>query len=78
MLSSRERVWLGNVLAVPEALMFPVTVNEVPVAAPILGVTRVGVFAKTNEPVPVSSVTAAAKLALVGVARNVATFDAGL
>ena len=35
--------------------------------------TSVGVLAKTNAPVPVSSVTAAAKLAADGVARNVAT-----
>ena len=40
---------------------------------PKLGVTRVGEVAKTNEPLPVSSVTAAAKLALDGVASHVAT-----
>ena len=51
----------------------PVAAREVPVAAPTFGVTRVGVFANTNEPDPVSSVTALARLALVGVARNVAT-----
>ena len=40
---------------------------------PKSGVTRVGDVAKTNEPEPVSSVTAAAKLALEGVASHVAT-----
>lgn len=45
----------------------------VPVAAPITGVTNVGVFANTFAPVPVSSVRAAARLALLGVAKNVAT-----
>jgi hypothetical protein len=34
----------------------------------------VGDVAKTKLPVPVSSVTAASKFALVGVAKNVATF----
>lgn len=44
------------------------------ILVPINGVPlNVGEFAKTNAPVPVSPVTAAAKLALVGVARNVAT-----
>jgi hypothetical protein len=33
----------------------PVNVNDVPVAAPMFGVTRVGVLANTNAPVPVSS-----------------------
>ena len=40
---------------------------------PKSGVTSVGEVAKTNEPEPVSSVTAAAKLALDGVASHVAT-----
>jgi hypothetical protein len=40
---------------------------------PRTGVTRVGEVAKTSAPDPVSFVTAAARLALVGVARNVAT-----
>jgi len=39
---------------------------------PKIGVTSVGLVAKTLAPVPVSSVKAAAKLALVGVAKNVA------
>ena len=40
---------------------------------PRIGVTKVGDVANTNAPVPVSSVTAAAKLALDGVAKKVAT-----
>jgi hypothetical protein len=40
---------------------------------PNAGVTNVGLVAKTNEPVPVSSVTAEIRLALDGVARKVAT-----
>ena len=45
----------------------------VPVAAPRTGVTKVGVVANTADPVPVSSVKAVRKLALLGVAKNVAT-----
>ena len=45
----------------------------VPVAAPISGVTRVGVLANTSAPVPVSSVTAEARFAEEGVPKNVAT-----
>ena len=40
---------------------------------PRAGVTSVGDVANTNEPLPVSSVTVAAKLAEEGVAKNVAT-----
>jgi hypothetical protein len=40
------------------------------------GVTNVGVLANTAAPVPVSSVSAAAKFALDGVAKKVATFAA--
>ena len=40
---------------------------------PRFGVTSVGLVANTNAPLPVSSVTAAARLALEGVARNDAT-----
>ena len=47
-----------------------------PVAAPITGVTKIGVLANTFAPVPVSSVSAAAKFALDGVAKKVATFAA--
>ena len=43
------------------------------VGVPKIGVTNVGDVANTKDPVPVSSVTAAAKLALDGVAKNVAT-----
>jgi hypothetical protein len=43
------------------------------VGVPRMGVTRVGDVAKTNEPEPVSSVIADAKLALEGVAKRVAT-----
>jgi len=45
-------------------------------AVPSTGVTRVGVLANTKAPLPVSSVTADAKLADDGVAKNVATFAA--
>jgi len=48
----------------------------VAVATPKTGVTRVGVLANTLAPVPVSSVSAAAKLADEGVAKNVATLAA--
>ena len=40
---------------------------------PRAGVTNVGLVAKTNDPVPVSSETAASKLALDGVPKKVAT-----
>ena len=51
----------------------PVQFVRVPeVGVPSTGLIRVGVFANTSAPVPVSSVTAEARLALVGVARNVA------
>jgi hypothetical protein len=43
---------------------------------PSAGVTNVGVLANTFAPVPVSSVSAAAKFALDGVVKNVATFAA--
>ena len=39
---------------------------------PKAGVTRVGLVAKTSAPLPVSSVTAVARFAELGVARNVA------
>jgi len=48
-------------------------VNVTLVGVPNIGVTSVGEVANTFAPVPVSSVKAAAKLALVGVAKNVAT-----
>jgi hypothetical protein len=46
------------------------------VGVPRIGVTNVGVLANTFAPVPVSSVSAAAKFALDGVVKNVATFAA--
>ena len=52
----------------------PVTFVITPDAGvPRAGVTSVGLVANTAAPVPVSSVNAAARLALEGVARNVAT-----
>lgn len=54
----------------------PVQLVRVPlVGVPRMGVTRVGVSANTSAPVPVSPVTAAARLALEGVARKVATLE---
>ena len=41
---------------------------------PSAGVTNVGLVANTNEPEPVSSVTVAARFALEGVVKKVATF----
>ena len=52
----------------------PVQLVRVPdCGVPKMGVTKVGVLANTSAPVPVSSVTAEAKLADDGVARNAAT-----
>jgi hypothetical protein len=45
-------------------------VNTPELGVPSAGVTSIELFAKTKAPEPVSSVTAAAKLALVGVAKN--------
>ncbi len=59
----------------PEAvpvLFVPTKVEGVPK----LGVTNVGLLANTFAPEPVSSVKAAAKFALEGVAKNVATLAA--
>ena len=47
-------------------------VNVALVGVPSIGVTKVGEVAKTKDPDPVSSVTALARLALDGVAKNVA------
>ena len=55
--------------AVP--VTFVITPDE---GVPKAGVTSVGLVANTAAPVPVSSVRVAARLALEGVARNVATF----
>ena len=55
----------------------PVQLVNVPLAGvPSAGVTSVGEVARTRAPEPVSSVTAAARFALDGVPRNVATFAA--
>jgi hypothetical protein len=52
----------------------PVQLVRVPeVGVPNSGVAKVGLVANTSAPLPVSSVTAAARLELEGVARNVAT-----
>ncbi len=61
---------------VPLMLMDAVPVRFVTTpdaGVPNAGVTRVGLLANTKAPVPVSSVTAAAKLAEEGVAKKVAT-----
>ena len=47
-------------------------VNVTLLGVPKAGVTNVGEVANTKDPVPVSSVTAEIKFALVGVAKNVA------
>lgn len=58
----------------PEPTGSPVQLVKVPeVGVPKIGLTKVGVLANTFAPVPVSSVRAAARLALDGVAKNVAT-----
>ena len=58
----------------PVAMGRPVALVSVAAdGVPRFGVTSVGELAKTKEPVPVSSVTAAAAFALDGVARKVAT-----
>lgn len=64
---------LAIVGAAALAALKPLNERLVPVAAPMTGVTRVGVVANTAEPVPVSSVKAVRKLALVGVVKKVAT-----
>src|SRR4051812_19836254 len=58
----------------PVEMGSPVQLVSVPeVGVPRIGVTSVGLVANTSAPLPVSSVTAAARLADEGVARNVAT-----
>ena len=55
------------------AVVYPVALVNVALdGVPKAGVTNVGLVANTNDPVPVSSVTAAARFALDGVAKNVA------
>ena len=61
----------AEIVAVPD--VEPANANEVAEATPKVGVTKVGEVAKTKAPEPVSPVTAAAKLALDGVANQVST-----
>ncbi len=61
-----------NVAEVAGAVMVTLLM-EVAVATPNVGVVSEGLVAKTSAPEPVSSVTAAARLADEGVARKVAT-----
>jgi len=72
-LSATDNVVLEIVVVVPLTVRFPLSTNDVPVAAPILGVISVGVLAKTTDPLPVSSVRHEARFALDGVAKKVAT-----
>lgn len=63
-----------RVPVVPATIGSPVAlVNVADDGVPSAGVTSVGLVANTKEPEPVSSVTAAARFADDGVARNVAT-----
>ena len=66
-------VALAMVGAAALTALKPLNERLVPVAAPITGATNVGALANTLAPVPVSSVRAANKFALDGVAKNVAT-----
>jgi len=62
-----------SVPVVPATIGKPVALVKTPLAGvPRAGVTSVGELAKTSAPVPVSSVTAAARFALEGVPRNAA------
>jgi len=64
----------GKVPVVPPSIGNPVTLVITPLAGvPNAGVTNVGLVANTKAPEPVSPVTAAAKLAELGVPKNVAT-----
>jgi hypothetical protein len=65
---------VGKVPVTPVVSGRPVAlVNVALVGVPRIGVTSVGEIAKTLAPLPVSSVKAAARFALDGVARKVAT-----
>jgi hypothetical protein len=65
---------IGRVPVTPVVSGSPVPlVKTTAEGVPRAGVTSVGLFANTRAPVPVSSVTAEARLALEGVPRNVAT-----
>ena len=85
-LNEPREVALPTEVIAPVKLAFVVTLPAVrPEAVPVIfvptnalgvpkaGVTKVGEVANTKAPVPVSSVKAAAKFALLGVARKVAT-----
>jgi hypothetical protein len=85
-LNEPREVALPVEVIAPVKLAFVVTLPAVkPEAVPVIfvptnalgvpraGVTRVGLVAKTNDPVPVSSVTAEIRLALDGVPKKVAT-----
>ena len=64
----------GSVPVTPLLSGKPVQFVKTPlVGVPSKGVVRVGEVAKTKSPLPVSFVTAVARLALDGVAKNVAT-----
>ena len=75
------RVVKAPVLAVVAPTVPLMLIEAVPVrlvttpdaGVPRAGVTNVGLLANTKAPVPVSSVTAAARLAELGVAKKVAT-----
>jgi hypothetical protein len=60
-------MFLKPTALVPSAVQ---VVNAPEVGVPRTGLSSVGVFAKTKAPVPVSSVTAAAKLAEDGVPKE--------
>lgn len=65
---------IGKVPVTPVVKGKPVAFVKTPLdGVPRAGVTSVGDVANTKAPLPVSSVTAAAKFALVGVAKKVAT-----
>ena len=65
--------WALLIVPTKLAVVYPVAlVNVALVGVPSIGVTKVGEVAKTKDPDPVSSVTALARLALDGVAKNVA------
>ena len=64
----------GNTPVTPVVKGSPVQLVSVPLdGVPSTGVTSVGEVAKHKAPLPVSFVTAVARLALVGVAKKVAT-----
>ena len=65
---------IGSVPVTPVESGNPVQLVNVPdEGVPRTGVTKVGLVANTRDPDPVSSDTAEARFALVGVAKNVAT-----